>query len=152
MYCATLGDISSIQFLFPDTKPALMTGDYPTEVETFLVTFGQPVLTLFAVRGCCSCRRHFDGLPHHQNGFDRDRPCCWSGTPWGAFRHGADRACWCRRRDHFHGNGPWCYFDISCAVGHLTDRTLNPPSRPRSDICERWIATPFGQTVGARAR
>ncbi|MEM1001572.1 MAG: hypothetical protein AAGH46_02860 [Bacteroidota bacterium] len=41
MINALSGDITSIQFLFPDTNPSGMTSDYPNEVEAILVTFGQ---------------------------------------------------------------------------------------------------------------
>jgi hypothetical protein len=35
------GDISSIQFLHPETHPAALTNDYPKEVSAVLVVFGQ---------------------------------------------------------------------------------------------------------------
>lgn len=38
---AVRGDLSSLQFLFPETDPQSMTADYPREVEAVLVTFGQ---------------------------------------------------------------------------------------------------------------
>lgn len=44
---ALSGDISSIQFLFPETNPSGMTSDYPNEVKAVLVTFGQHGFNLF---------------------------------------------------------------------------------------------------------
>ncbi|MEM8927264.1 MAG: hypothetical protein AAGC45_03605 [Bacteroidota bacterium] len=44
---ALSGDITSIQFLFPETDPIGMTGDYPNEVAAILVTFGQHGFNLF---------------------------------------------------------------------------------------------------------
>ncbi|MEM6540510.1 MAG: hypothetical protein AAF634_05080, partial [Bacteroidota bacterium] len=44
---ALSGDITSIQFLFPETNPSAMTSDYPEEVNAVLVTFGQHGFNLF---------------------------------------------------------------------------------------------------------
>ena len=44
---AIVGDITSIQFLFPETNPSEMTNDYPNEVKAVLVTFGQHGFNLF---------------------------------------------------------------------------------------------------------
>lgn len=41
------GDITAIQFLFPETNPVEMTRDYPNEVKAILVTFGQHGFNLF---------------------------------------------------------------------------------------------------------
>ncbi|MEM8868031.1 MAG: hypothetical protein AAGC73_07155 [Verrucomicrobiota bacterium] len=47
MMSAVAGDITSLEFLFPDTNPKAMTTDYPREVEAILVTFGQHGFNLF---------------------------------------------------------------------------------------------------------
>ncbi|MEM8507883.1 MAG: hypothetical protein AAF717_08635 [Bacteroidota bacterium] len=44
---ALSGDITSIQFLFPETNPSAMASDYPEEVNAVLVTFGQHGFNLF---------------------------------------------------------------------------------------------------------
>ncbi|MEM6903794.1 MAG: hypothetical protein AAF556_11215 [Pseudomonadota bacterium] len=44
---AVAGDISSIQFLFPETRPDELMRDYPEEVAAILVTFGQHGFNLF---------------------------------------------------------------------------------------------------------
>ncbi|MEM8764975.1 MAG: hypothetical protein AAGD88_14240 [Bacteroidota bacterium] len=44
---ALTGDITSIEFLFPETNPTAMTNDYPNEVKAVLVTFGQHGFNLF---------------------------------------------------------------------------------------------------------
>lgn len=41
MIYALGGDISSIQFLHPETNPEALTNDYPKEVSAVLVVFGQ---------------------------------------------------------------------------------------------------------------
>ncbi|MEM6263918.1 MAG: hypothetical protein AAGI38_15495 [Bacteroidota bacterium] len=44
---ALAGDITSIQFLFPETNPTGLAADYPNEVKAVLVTFGQHGFNLF---------------------------------------------------------------------------------------------------------
>ncbi|MEM6514242.1 MAG: hypothetical protein AAF660_14625 [Pseudomonadota bacterium] len=41
MYYALSGDISTIGFLFPETRPSQLAADYALEVKAILVTFGQ---------------------------------------------------------------------------------------------------------------
>ncbi|MEM6780839.1 MAG: hypothetical protein AAF569_03150 [Pseudomonadota bacterium] len=47
MQNALSGDISSIQFLFPETDSSALKRDYPLEVDAILVTFGQHGFNLF---------------------------------------------------------------------------------------------------------